>query len=702
MLKGDLATTPLAGLLLTFAQDEVTGCLHVASDPDEATVYFKHGDIYAVSIPGLRSKLGAKLVSSGALTPDALADALEAQRTELHGWKLGELLVHMGYVDQPVVEAFVKEQVDEALWDLLRWVQGTWKFRVGQRTREDVAPPRQVTDLFGVMQERNAEWESIASVVHGPGAVPALSAQPPAPNHAVLDADVWSMLCKIDGQRTLAELARDGGYTLFEAGQVLVRLVQAGLVEIADDGEAAASAGSLLDGDSETGPIDSPTETVSSDEGGRSSEDSEDSSDEDTDSSDEAADSPVFDPQPEDALSRLARLVSQVQAGGESSSGGRAADSLDDSAADPNPATQLAPMMVRRDRESFAASIARVSAALSEVLGAAPQQRTRRRAPMGRPKRDPERAARIREANAAELADAQELTNQVRDAVESERWEAEQVEAERVDREAAERQEAERAEAERAEAERAEAERAEAERQQAERLEAERLEAERMDAERREAEAAEAERVEAERQEAERLAAEQAELIRLDNERAEAERVEAERVEAERVEAERVEAERREAERREAERVEAERAEAERAEAERREAELLEAERLAAEQREAELAAAEADRRARKAAARALLSELSTEPAVGADEVDDVDDPPVDRPDSADAIPDRSRQPVAVGASGREFTDTAALLRELASLGGDEPARPPTAPAPRPPRQAAPAERRKKRGLFGR
>ena len=75
MLKGDLATTPLAGLLLTFAQDEVTGCLHVNSEPDEAAVYFKNGDIYAVSIPGLRSKLGAKLVSSGALTPDALADA---------------------------------------------------------------------------------------------------------------------------------------------------------------------------------------------------------------------------------------------------------------------------------------------------------------------------------------------------------------------------------------------------------------------------------------------------------------------------------------------------------------------------------------------------------------------------------------------------------------------------------------------------
>ena len=72
---------------------------------------------------------GSKLVSSGALAPEALADALEAQRTELQGWRLGELLVHLGYVEQSVVEAFVREQVDDAMWDLMRWHNGRWKFR---------------------------------------------------------------------------------------------------------------------------------------------------------------------------------------------------------------------------------------------------------------------------------------------------------------------------------------------------------------------------------------------------------------------------------------------------------------------------------------------------------------------------------------------------------------------------------------------
>ena len=233
MLKGDLATTPLAPLLLHLAEDVSTGCLHI-SDPegDEALIYYRNGLVYAVSVPGRRPQLGAKLVSSGALAPEALADALEAQRTELQGWRLGELLVHLNYVDQPVVEAFIREQMHDAIWDLIKWVDGRWRFRKGEKTREDVAPPVAVAELLNELRERGAEWATISTIIHGPTAVPVLSTRGGGEPETMLDPDAWSMLCKIDGERSLAELARDCGYTLFEAGQVLVSLVNAGLVDI--------------------------------------------------------------------------------------------------------------------------------------------------------------------------------------------------------------------------------------------------------------------------------------------------------------------------------------------------------------------------------------------------------------------------------------------------------------------------------------
>jgi hypothetical protein len=236
VLKGDLQTTPLPVALRELTAEEATGCLHVIDmGGEEALVYVKAGLIYAVQVPGRRPSLGSRLVSSNALTPEALSEALDAQRNDLQGWRLGELLVHMGFVDQPVVEAFVTEQVRDAMSELLRWQAGRWRFRKAEKTREDVAPPVHLEELLAEVERRNREWEDLAGVVHGPGAVVLLSTRGAADPTVVLDADSWALLCKVDNERTIAELARECGFTLFEAGQVVYALARACLVDVEEE-----------------------------------------------------------------------------------------------------------------------------------------------------------------------------------------------------------------------------------------------------------------------------------------------------------------------------------------------------------------------------------------------------------------------------------------------------------------------------------
>src|SRR5450631_934012 len=235
VLKGDLTTTPIDIALAALADEAATGCLHVVDDEgSEALIYLKSGLIYAVSVPGQRPQLGARLISSNVLVPENLAEALEAQRTELQGWRLGELLVHLGFVEQDVVEAFVQEQVRDGLTDLLAWTSGRWRFRKAEKTREDVAPPTALNRLLEDVRTRQSTWEDIVDAVHGPNAVPML-----APHggeaHITLDPDTWSLLCKIDGERSIADLARECGFTMFEAGTVVRVLVEAGLVDVEED-----------------------------------------------------------------------------------------------------------------------------------------------------------------------------------------------------------------------------------------------------------------------------------------------------------------------------------------------------------------------------------------------------------------------------------------------------------------------------------
>ena len=153
MPEGDLLTGTVETVLRDLAGQRATGVLSVRDqEGDEAEVYLRDGLVYAVMVPGRRTMLGVRLMSRGALTPEALAEALEIQRTELQGWRLGELLVHLGYVDLDVVEEFVVEHLKDALADLLGWPVAAWKFRKNKKTRQDVAPPTAVDDLFEDLQ----------------------------------------------------------------------------------------------------------------------------------------------------------------------------------------------------------------------------------------------------------------------------------------------------------------------------------------------------------------------------------------------------------------------------------------------------------------------------------------------------------------------------------------------------------------------
>jgi hypothetical protein len=230
--EGALLTHTVEAVLQDLAASGATGCLLVRDqEGDEAEVFLRDGEVYAVSVPGRRVMLGVRLMSRGALTPEALAEALEIQRTELQGWRLGELLVHLGYVELSVVEEFVVEHLKDALADLLGWPVAAWKFRKNKKTRQDVAPPTPVAALFDELRHRATTWETILAATGGPAAVPTLAAASPSDDVA-LGPNEWALLCKIDATRSVADLAGECGFTLFEAGQVVMRLVEAGLVGV--------------------------------------------------------------------------------------------------------------------------------------------------------------------------------------------------------------------------------------------------------------------------------------------------------------------------------------------------------------------------------------------------------------------------------------------------------------------------------------
>ena len=120
---------------------------------------------------------------------------------------IGELLVHLGYVERSVVEAFVIEQLKDAMAELLSWPIAAHKFRKTKKTRQDVAPPMSVRDLLAEVEQRRHRWDELMVSIGGERGIPMLSARPDGAADVVLSSADWALLCKVDGERDIAELA---------------------------------------------------------------------------------------------------------------------------------------------------------------------------------------------------------------------------------------------------------------------------------------------------------------------------------------------------------------------------------------------------------------------------------------------------------------------------------------------------------------
>jgi len=251
--RGDLTDGTLAELLQTLSTAQVTGALHVraalaairvpnenaetppGADPlaeleaDEAVVYLRNGEVYSARAPGPRPLLGTRLVTEGIITRQALAEALETQAGALSGWRLGELLVHLGYVEPESVEAFVHEQTVDAMTRIRSWPAGDWQLRRGERTRETSGTSLNVSSLLEEIATRERITALLIDTVGTASDV--LVASPPE-SEVELDLLSSALLRATDGKLTLAQIAISCGLTIYEASRRLAPMAESGWIRV--------------------------------------------------------------------------------------------------------------------------------------------------------------------------------------------------------------------------------------------------------------------------------------------------------------------------------------------------------------------------------------------------------------------------------------------------------------------------------------
>jgi len=240
-LRGNLRDFSLPDVFSLVTLSKKTGVLRIRrSDGAEGSVWFRDGDVFFAQSNWHHEPLGERLVEGGKITPAALARGLEAQRGEpAGGRRLGQILVDEGFITGSVLETFVQEQIQDTIFDLMRWDDGDFDFKALESAdEEDIGLTVSIENVIMEGARRLEEWNRVKKKVPSMDMVFKMATAPGEGTFEIsLKPIEWNLLLLIDGTRSVAELARETRRTDFDVARVVYGLFSAGLLEVASDEE---------------------------------------------------------------------------------------------------------------------------------------------------------------------------------------------------------------------------------------------------------------------------------------------------------------------------------------------------------------------------------------------------------------------------------------------------------------------------------
>lgn len=241
-IKGSLKEASLADVLQLLALGGKTGCLSVTDRASFGYIYFDRGRITYASILNRRDRLGDLLIKEGRLSAEQLAEAVRYQETAPKK-RLGEILVERGWLKKEELDRYIRIQIEEAIFYLFTWSQGSFYFEPGQQ-------PEGEAHLVSINPEglllegarRVDEWSLIQKKIPSLELVFRVDEAHVKAAGVALTREQERVLPYLDGTRSLQEVIDQTALGQFEVGKAVYGLLTAGFAHRAGRKQAEAQA----------------------------------------------------------------------------------------------------------------------------------------------------------------------------------------------------------------------------------------------------------------------------------------------------------------------------------------------------------------------------------------------------------------------------------------------------------------------------
>jgi Domain of unknown function (DUF4388) len=140
----------------------------------------------------------------------------------------GEIYLHEGRIVHAKLDDTAGE---EAVYALAIWSQGDFKFDHGVAT-EHRTISKSNTNLLMEAARRLDEWRVLSKKIPSTDMVPEFVVQEHREGQISLNTSEWMVLSKIDGQRSIKQMAAASGLSVFDVAKILYGLVATGLIRL--------------------------------------------------------------------------------------------------------------------------------------------------------------------------------------------------------------------------------------------------------------------------------------------------------------------------------------------------------------------------------------------------------------------------------------------------------------------------------------
>ncbi len=234
-IQGTIEEAGLPDVLQLLALGRKTGCLSVVDGPMYGAIYLDAGKISFATTANRLDRLGEMLVKSGRITREHLSEATEKQANGLKQ-PLGGILVDSGRIARGELERVVRLQVEEAVYFLFTWKQGTFTFLSTQQPgREALLVSLDPEALLLESARRVDEWSVIQKKISSFDLIFRRSGNRLGAAAADdLSEDQNRILPLLDGTRDVAGVVESTGMNEFDTAKALYGLVVSGIAQLVE------------------------------------------------------------------------------------------------------------------------------------------------------------------------------------------------------------------------------------------------------------------------------------------------------------------------------------------------------------------------------------------------------------------------------------------------------------------------------------